>query len=51
MKVTLTVEKGPHEGESFAFQEPDTFIVGRSKDAHFRLPMKDKVGVQWSGVA
>ena len=42
MIVTLTVTDGPHRGQVFAFREHDTFIVGRSKDAHFRLPMKDK---------
>src|SRR5262249_10093535 len=26
----------------FSFREHDTFIVGRSKQAHFRLPSKDK---------
>ncbi len=42
MKVKLTVTSGPHEGQAFEFVEHDTFIVGRSKDAHFRLPHKDK---------
>jgi serine/threonine-protein kinase len=42
MIVTLTVTDGPHSGQAFAFREHDTFIVGRSKDAHFRLPLKDK---------
>ena len=42
MKITLTVTEGPHQGLVFTFQEPDTFIVGRSKDAHFRLSVKDK---------
>jgi serine/threonine protein kinase len=42
MRVTLTVTGGPHQGRSFAFGEHDTFIVGRSPEAHFRLPMKDK---------
>lgn len=42
MKVELTVTKGPHQGAVFAFREPDIFVVGRSKDAHFRLPQKDK---------
>ncbi len=42
MKVSLTVTAGPHEGQAFEFVEHDTFIVGRSKDAHFRLPHKDK---------
>jgi serine/threonine-protein kinase len=42
MIVTLTVVEGPHVGQTFEFREHDTFIVGRSKDAHFRLPFKDK---------
>jgi eukaryotic-like serine/threonine-protein kinase len=42
MIVTLTVTEGPHQGQVFEFREHDTFIVGRSKDAHFRLPIKDK---------
>src|SRR5215468_118963 len=42
MIVTLTVTEGPHRGQVFTFREHDTFIVGRSKDAHFRLPLKDK---------
>ena len=42
MKITLSVTEGPHQGEVFEFREHDTFIVGRSPDAHFRLPQKDK---------
>jgi serine/threonine protein kinase len=42
MKVILTVTDGPHHGRSYEFEEHDTFIVGRAKDAHFRLPVKDK---------
>jgi serine/threonine-protein kinase len=42
MIVTLSVTEGPHRGQVFEFREHDTFIVGRSKDAHFRLPLKDK---------
>ena len=42
MIVTLTVTDGPHTGRAFSFREHDTFIVGRSKQAHFRLPVKDK---------
>jgi serine/threonine protein kinase len=42
MIVTLSVIDGPHRGQAFEFREHDTFIVGRSKDAHFRLPFKDK---------
>src|SRR3954447_13837499 len=42
MKVSLTVTEGPHEGRAFEFRDHDTFIVGRSKDAQFRLPFKDK---------
>jgi serine/threonine-protein kinase len=36
------VTEGPHRGQAFEFREHDTFMVGRSKDAHFRLPFKDK---------
>jgi eukaryotic-like serine/threonine-protein kinase len=41
MPVTLTVKVGPHEGRTFEFAEHDTFIVGRSARAQFRLPLKD----------
>src|SRR5689334_10497002 len=42
MKVTLTVIDGPHQGREFTFDRHDTFIVGRSANAHFRLSLKDK---------
>ena len=42
MKVTLTVTTGPHAGREFSFDGHDNFIVGRSKSAQFRLPMKDQ---------
>jgi serine/threonine protein kinase len=42
MKVTLTVIEGPHAGSSFAFVEHDAFVVGRSPEVQFRLPLKDK---------
>jgi serine/threonine-protein kinase len=42
MEVTLAVVEGPHQGRSFMFREHDSFIVGRGKDAHFRLPIEDK---------
>src|SRR5438874_13752727 len=38
MKVTLTVTAGPHVGRAFAFDQHDTFLVGRGEDVHFRLP-------------
>ncbi len=41
MKVTLSVTAGPHTGREFEFVEHDTFLVGRSSQAHFRLPKKD----------
>src|SRR6516164_204093 len=40
--ITLTVVAGPHEGQVFTFAGHDTFLVGRSKRAHFRLPAKDR---------
>jgi serine/threonine-protein kinase len=42
MRITLTVTAGPHKGRVFNFAGHDTFIVGRSKRAHFRLPAKDR---------
>ena len=42
MPVRLTVKEGPHQGREFEFVEHDTFIVGRSAQAQFRLPLKDK---------
>jgi serine/threonine-protein kinase len=43
MKITLAVIAGPSTGQSFAFDRPDRFLVGRSIKAHFRLrPEKDK---------
>src|SRR5215472_1626756 len=42
MRINLTVTSGPHTGKVFAFEEHDTFLVGRSKHAHFQLPAKDK---------
>ncbi len=37
----LTVTQGPHAGNTFSFNRHDTFLVGRSRRAHFRLPRKD----------
>ena len=42
MRITLSVTEGPHAGQAFAFDGHDTFLVGRSKRAHFRLPSKDR---------
>jgi eukaryotic-like serine/threonine-protein kinase len=42
MRLTLTVMAGPHTGRAFTFTQHDTFIVGRSERAHFRLSMKDR---------
>lgn len=41
MRVALAVTQGPHAGREFTFDAHDQFIVGRSKEAHFRLPQKD----------
>jgi serine/threonine-protein kinase len=40
-RLTLEVMEGPHKGRAFSFQEHDSFIVGRSPQAHFQLPKKD----------
>ena len=42
MRVFLTVTAGPHKGREFSFDRHDTFLVGRSRHAHFQLPAKDK---------
>src|SRR5438270_8084565 len=42
MRITLTVIAGPHKGREFSFARHDTFLVGRSRHAHFQLPIKDK---------
>jgi pSer/pThr/pTyr-binding forkhead associated (FHA) protein len=39
--ITLRVTEGPHAGQTFSFAQHDTFLVGRSKQAHFCLPEKD----------
>src|SRR6202022_201366 len=41
MRIKRTVTAGPHKGETFMFAGHDTFLVGRSKRAHFRA-VKDK---------
>src|SRR6185437_6357169 len=38
MAITLTVREGPHAGRSFTYQGHDTFLVGRSPEAHLSLP-------------
>jgi pSer/pThr/pTyr-binding forkhead associated (FHA) protein len=42
MRITLTVTAGPNKGREFSFVGHDTFLVGRSQRAHFRLPGKDR---------
>src|SRR4051794_6994264 len=42
MEIRLTVIEVPHQGQTFTFDGHETFIVGRSRYAHFRLPVKDK---------
>jgi serine/threonine-protein kinase len=39
--VTLKVTAGPDKGKVVTFAEHDTFLMGRSKKAHFKLPKKD----------
>src|SRR5437899_1015315 len=42
MEITLSVVDGPHQGAVFKLTGHETFLVGRSKHAHFQLPSKDK---------
>jgi serine/threonine-protein kinase len=37
MQITLTVTAGPAKGVVFSFAEIDTFLVGRSRYAHFQV--------------
>ncbi len=41
LTVILEVTDGPHQGKRFEFSNHDSFIVGRGKAAHFRLPKQD----------
>lgn len=41
MKLQLTIIAGPHQGREFEFDGRDTFLVGRTKDAHFQLSFDD----------
>lgn len=40
MQITLNVIAGPAKGRKFSFADQDTFLVGRSRFAHFQV--KDK---------
>lgn len=42
LRITLTVTAGPHKGQVFTFVGHDTFIVGRSKGAHFLASTQDR---------
>ncbi|MDM8549502.1 FHA domain-containing serine/threonine-protein kinase [Desulfobacterales bacterium HSG2] len=42
VNVTLRIEQGPEKGKTFEFTEPDTFLVGRGTEAHFRLSKEDR---------
>jgi serine/threonine-protein kinase len=41
VKLKLTVVAGPHQGKEFEFDGHDTFLVGRTKDAHFQFSYED----------
>jgi len=41
VQIVLEVVEGPHRGQRFIFDRHDSFIVGRARCAHFRLPRKD----------
>ena len=38
MRVTLRVLAGPYHGQEFVFDQHDTFLIGRSENAHLYLP-------------
>src|SRR3989454_9589049 len=37
MRVTLRVLAGPYNGQEFTFDQHDTFLIGRSENAHLCL--------------
>jgi serine/threonine-protein kinase len=37
MQINLRVLEGPYQGRVFCFTQPDTFLIGRSPDAHLCL--------------
>lgn len=39
--VRLVIMGGPHTGKEYSFDGHDTFLVGRTKDSHFRLSYDD----------
>jgi serine/threonine-protein kinase len=41
-QLSLTVTQGPHAGQEFTLNGHDSFVVGRGKCAHFKLPLKDR---------
>lgn len=38
MQVNLRVLSGPYQGRVFQFNQPDTFLIGRTSDSHLSLP-------------
>ncbi len=42
MRIILRVTAGPFKGKQFTFAGHDTFLVGRSKHTHLRLPVQDR---------
>src|SRR5882724_9017298 len=38
MQVNLKVLAGPYKGRIFTFSQHDTFLIGRTRDAHLCLP-------------
>jgi len=41
MHVRLEITAGPHAGKEFSFDRHDTFLVGRTTDAHLQLSYDD----------
>jgi len=42
MRITLRVTAGILKGQTFTFTSHDTFMAGRSRHTHLRLPSKDR---------
>ncbi len=41
-RITLQCTDGIHKGRTYPFTGHDTFLVGRARQAHFRLPSDDR---------
>jgi len=41
VKIILEIKKGPQAGRKFEFTKPDSFMMGRTKQAHYKMSNDD----------